>query len=99
MEAKAIFNINGIYTTILCQTNNKFKDIFQKLQSKINKNINEMYFLYNGAKINEESKYEEVVNNEDKINKSMNIIGYEINQLGIIENTIINSPDIICKEC
>ena len=99
-EAKAIFIINGISTTIPCETNEKFKDIFQRLAAKLNLNINEITFLYNGDIINPESKFEEVISKEDKNNNIMkNIIVNKVNNEEIKEERKILSKYIICKEC
>ena len=41
----------------LMERRNEFmKDIFSKYSEIINKNIKDIYFLYNGNKINEENK-------------------------------------------
>ena len=99
-EAKAIFIINGISTTFTCEANEKFKDIFQRLAIKLNLNINKMTFLYNGDIINPESKFEEVISREDKINNIMkNIIVDKMNNEEIKEEKKILSKYIICKEC
>ena len=78
-EAKAIFSVKNTNTIILCKTDEIFKNIFQKLGIKINMDINKAYFLYNRNKINPESKYEEIINQKDKQNNCMNILGFEIN--------------------
>ena len=100
-EAKAIFSINGISTTIPCETNEKFKDIFQRLAIKANINITKIAFLYNGDIINPESKFEEVISKEDKNNNNTmkNILVDKMNIEEIKEERKILSKYIICKEC
>ena len=98
-EAKAIINYKGVDTTVLCKTNDKFKDIFNNFGEKINEDVSKIIFLYNGNKINEELKYEEIINNEDKPKRIMKIIGYEMNITEITQKKIINSNNIICKDC
>ena len=100
-EAKIIFAFNGSKTTILCKTNDKMRHIFEKFSQKIDGNIgiNKLYFLYNGTKINEELKFEEIINNEDKMNKRMDIVVYDIDKYIFENDKIIKSEEIICQEC
>lgn len=62
-------NINFIYSgteiTIQCKKDEYMKDIFNKV--KANKKSGDIYFLYNGSKINEEIKLEEVNNSDNEI--------------------------------
>lgn len=45
-------------------------DICSKFALKINKNINNIYFLYNGKLLNLESKYKEIISIiDDNINE------------------------------
>ena len=46
---------------------------------KIEIDIDKIYLLYNGGKINLEMKVEDIINNQDKNNKEMNIIIYDYN--------------------
>ena len=93
---KAILNYKGKETIIHCKKNEKIKEIFNKFKIKI-KIENEVYYLYNGNKINEELKVEEIINEEDKKLKKMNILVYNINES--INNNIIESKVMICPEC
>ena len=99
-EAKVIFNFNEFNTTILCSLNEKLKNIIERFCSKAQIDINKIYFLYNGNMINKELKFEEVANQVDKKSRTMNIIGYEINNnKEEIKENINISKDIICPEC
>ena len=71
--SKVIFMIEGKKIEIQCSNEDKMKDICLKLAIKINKNINNLYFLYDGNIINLELKYKEIINS---INE-MNILVYE----------------------
>ena len=73
-------------------------DVIEKLKMKIDIEIDKIYLLYNGQKINIEMKIKDIINNEDKNNNEMNIIIYNINNTIINEN-IKQSEDIICPEC
>ena len=74
------------------------KEIIEKLKLKIDIEIDKIYLLYNGQKINVEMIIEDIINNEDRNKNEMNIIVYDINNTIINEN-IKQSEDIICPEC
>ena len=96
--AEAIFNYEGINTTIQCEINEKMKDIINKFLIKIKNKENNLYYLYNGTKINNELTFIKQANGIDKERKKMNIIVTkkveDINKI----NEII-SKDVICPEC
>ena len=72
----AIFNYNGKEMKIQCKLSEQMKDIFQKY--KLNTNINNnVFYLYNGTKINEELKLEEIINSLDKNLNQLNILVYD----------------------
>ena len=97
-EIEIVFVFNGANTTVQCRTDEKMKDIFEKFQKKTEKNLNNLLFLYNGNKIEENLKFEEIVKNENSVNDKINILVYDMNS--IIENDkIIKSKTIVCKEC
>ena len=73
------------------------KDIFKGYLNKINKDINEVYFLSNGDKINEELKLEDINNKGNEIKILVN----DINNKNIEnkEKIVKEYKDIICLEC
>ena len=73
------------------------KDIFKRYLIKINKDISEVYFVYNGDKIKEELKLEGINNKDNEIK----ILVYNINDTNIKNNEKILKTyiDIICPEC
>ena len=92
------FLYNGTITKVQCKANEYMKDIFKRYLIKINKDKNDVYFIYNGNKINDELKLEEI-KNKDKDNEIkilVNDINSEINKNKII---LKKSKDIICPEC
>ena len=97
--AEVEFIYNGTKTIIQCNLSEKIKDISKRFKDKINltnKNIN---FTYNGNLVlNEELKFEEIVNNEDKIRKKMSFIVFD-NLIETKDKDIIKSKEIICPEC
>ena len=95
---KAIFNFKNQETTILCKDKEKIKEIIKKLAEKIDLDLNNTYFIYNGKIVNEKLTYIELINQEDKKRKAMNIIVDEINT-DIEKDKIKRSKDIICPKC
>ena len=72
------------------------KDIFNRCLNKINKNIDEIFFMCNGSKIDGERKLEEINNNDNE----MTILVYDINNKNNENKGIVKqSKDIICAEC
>ena len=92
---------NNIKTIIQSNINEKMNDIFNKYLTKIKKNLNDLYFVYDGHIIEENVKdkyFNEFANNLDKERKKMNILVYEKN----INKEKINKikiREIICPEC
>ena len=74
----------------------KYEWLLKRYTNKINKDINKLYFIYNGNIINNNNiKLEEINNKENEIN----ILVYDINNNN---NEIINEreyKDIICPYC
>ena len=97
-EAKMKLIYFGVETTILCSPEENIKDILKRYSIKIKKDINNLVFYYNANLVDKEKKYKDIINNIDKERKEMNIIVYDYNNT-IIEERIIKSKDIICKEC
>ena len=98
--AEVEFTYNGLNAKIQCQLNQKMKDICQKFKDKENINNNNIFYSYDGKLIiNEELKFEEIANGEDKIRKKMNILVFDDSLIDIKESDIIKSKYIICPEC
>ena len=96
---EVIFNFQGITTMIQSKSEDKFKDIFKIYGNKIEKDISNLYLIYNGNIINEELSLKKVINEEDLKRKKMNIIVNENNTIVAKENKIIKSNEIICPKC
>ena len=92
--AEINFNYEGFNTIIQCDMNEKFKDIINKFLIKIKKEKVNLYYLYNGKKINEELSFYEQANHIDKNRKKMNVIVYNNSEEIKIKKDII-SKDII----
>ena len=99
-EGKIIFERFGMIKTIKCNTKENFRDICKNVGINIYNNE----LIYNGNKINIDSSFEEIINEEDKKANIMKIkICFKIKNID--ENrekeklTIIKSKDIICPQC
>ena len=88
------FFYNGKITKIQSKKNEYMKDIFKRYLIKINKDINDVYFMCNGNKINKELKLEEINNKDNEIKILVNDVNCEN-----IENKKILKSSIICPEC
>ena len=98
--AEVIFNFEGMITIIKCNGNDKMKDIINKFLIKSGKqdDKSELYYLYNGTKIEYELSFDELANEFDKRRKKMNVIINKNDPHKIGSKEII-SKDIICPEC
>ena len=84
---------------IQSKSEDKFKNIFKIYGNKIEKDIANLYLIYNGNTINEELPLKKVINKEDLKRKKMNIIVNENNAIITKVNKIIKSKEIICPKC
>ena len=97
--AEVIFNYEGINTIIQCDENEKIEEIIKKILIKINNSQNNnLVYLYNGQKINNELTFKEQANELDKNRKKMYILAiiFEEEENNIKE---VISKDIICPTC
>ena len=95
------FIYNGQKTTIQCNINEKLIEIYNKYIIKKGKNLNDIYFVYDGNKIKENIKdlnINELANNIDKDRKKMNILVYD-KDINKEKNNIIKLKEIICNKC
>ena len=101
-----IFIFEGKQIKIQCYIEEKMKDIIIKFKNKIKAEDNNLCYIYNGDKVNEELKLNQIMNNnnENKINilvydnknkdeKDKEIIVNEIICLKCLENILINIKD------
>ena len=95
------FNYKQNKINIQSSANDIFEEIIQKYINKTNLDINNIYFIYKGKKINNKNdKLENIMSESDKRNKKIIILVYSINNTINIENTNIKiSNDIICQDC
>ena len=74
------------------------KDIINRFLIKLEKKENNLYYLYNGTKLNYALTFDEQANDIDKNRKQMNILVTK-NEEDINKINEIISKDIICPEC
>jgi len=87
--SKVIFNYKGISTTIECKDQEKMEDIFDRFKSRIKTDNDDLVFLYNGDIINKESKFEEIIDEKDKKEFTINVLANDNNKNEIKENNNI----------
>ena len=88
-QALVIYNYKNKRSSLSCTTFEKMINICERIASKIQEDLNKLDFIYNGALINRDLKFEEQVNEIDKIDYNMNLI-------------VVNKreyEEIICPEC
>ena len=94
IQAKVIFNFEGIDVTIQCLTNEKMKDICQRYSNKIGKSINELIFLYGGNQLNYNINFKKHANVIDRERNIMKILVYKNENNYIIAEINIKEEDI-----
>ena len=82
--SKVIFSFNGIQTIIQCLKEDKMESICKKFASKIDVNINSIYFLYGGNKLNLELNFNQLT---------------KMNEINILVFQYENNEEIICPKC
>jgi len=94
MEILIIYE--GQETIIQCNNvEDKIKDIINKFKNKIKIEDNNLYYIFNGEKINEELKLNQII--KDKNGKKIKILVY--NNRNKETETEIISNEVICPQC
>ena len=96
---KIIFNYKEKEVTIQSSIDKLMKDIFQAFSEKSEiDDINKIYCIYNGNKIDEEINCNKLINEEDRKRNIMNILVYDEDE-NIGKENNYQSKEIICPEC
>ena len=90
--SKVRFNFKGEETILQCNNDEKMEEICKRYAQIIKQDIDKLIFLYSWNIIDEELKYEEQINGEDKIRNEINILVFEKNK------TIMNKQKLLLKE-
>ena len=94
------FSYKQKITVIQCNLDEKIHSICLRFVSKLNLDINDLYFLYNGNKLNYESTVNQTISSLDKNSNKMKILVDSFDERNNANNnTKIKSSDIICPEC
>ena len=72
-----IFSYNGRETTIQCQAQNKMADICQKFSSKIDIDIDQIYFISKGNQLNLDLTFFQLSGSVDKNSNVIKILVYD----------------------
>ena len=95
---KIIFDYEGNSVTILSKLDDKIQKSIDSLLNKINLDINELYFLYNGERINTELTLSQIANNIDKERNEMNILVENLTK-SMVKVKKQKAKEIICPIC
>ena len=82
--AKIIFIYDTIPTIVQCSKEDKMRDICLKYSSKIDIDINLLYFLHGGSKVNLDLTFDQLANSFDKYKQEMAILAYQLKNEGFI---------------
>ena len=94
------FSHNGKETTILSNEQEAIKDVFKKYSKESSIDLNSIYFLYEGYKINDKLKLSQIISINDKKKYKMKILVNSIHFQNLHENLpIIKSKEVICPKC
>ena len=96
--ASVIFSYDGRESTIQCKSQDKMRDVCEKFVSKINVDINQIYFISGGNQLNLELTFNQLANT---INKNSNEIKILVSDKikNISKENLKQSNEIICPEC
>ena len=98
--ASVEFVLNSIPTIIQCNMDETMMSICQKFASKVQKNVSDIFFLYNGGPIDLQSKFSDQASKEDKENKTMKILAQALtDSVNPAQKVLSKSKDIVCPEC
>ena len=95
------FILNNEKKLIQCNEDDKINAIFHKYAIKIEKSINDIYFIYDGKNISGNLKdltFNQLANEIDKDRKKMSILVFE-KSVNKEKNNILKSKEIICSKC
>ena len=98
--AEIEFILDSLKTVIQCNINDKMKDICNRYAVKAEKDINKIYFVYNGKNLNNDYLEQTFIQNANEIDKQRKKISLLVNEIDRKkENKKIISKEIICPEC
>ena len=81
--SKVIFTFEGKEMQIQCNKEEKMRDICNRYSEKINIDLNSLYFLYGGKKVNLSLSFQEQASTTDNFRNIMNILAYKNKNEGL----------------
>ncbi len=93
------FLYNQCPTNIQCNENDTMLDICKKFAVKANKNVTDIFFLYNGGPINFQSTFNDQASKTDKENKFMKVLAQALTDTVMGPKKLSKAKDIVCPEC
>ena len=99
MEFQIEFNYQGSNTIIQCNTKDIMKDKFQSFLNKSKKDLNSVYFLYNGNIIEGTKTIEQISNKPDLERRKMTILVFDNEEDEENEKMLVKPKDISCPKC
>ena len=99
MEFQIEFNYQGSNTIIQCNTKDTMKDKFQSFLNKSKKDLNSVYFLYNGNIIEGTKTIEQISNKPDLERRKMTILVFDNEEDEENEKMLVKPKDISCPKC
>ena len=89
---------NNFSTIIQCDQDEKMEEIINKFINKTKLDKNQIFFLYNGDKIDINLSFNQLINEVDKKGKKMKILVSSLND-SESNSSKIKSHEIICPKC
>ena len=81
-----------------CNINEKIINVFKAYTKKIGRDLNSLYFLYNGDIINDFGKtFDQLANKDNKRNMEIKILVYKVNEDNNKMNVYFSEGDTISK--
>ena len=93
------FKYEDSIIVIQCTLNEKMKDIIERYKSKMDKNLDNTVFLYNGEIVKGDLSLEDQANNADKQRNKMCILVNKNNDIDNKEIHLNKSKTVICPQC
>jgi len=99
--AEVEFILVGVRTVIQCKETDTLREIINKFIIKRQKDVNDLYFIYNSNVIKENDivlTFDQIANSNDRLRKKMCILVNEKDG-GKNVNAFIKSKEIVCPRC
>ena len=100
LQIKVEFQYIGIKIDIYSNLNETTETIFKKFGEKMNKDINNIQFIYSGQNLNSNKFLFDIINSYDKERKIMTVIAYDYSDEKSNNNkNLIKANHVICPIC